>query len=83
MLAALIATAGSSSVNKMNLCFRYYKPDGALFKVPGLTGCAGLKRSLQNLFLARFSPDRRVVFCKIFKTVLKSDRNIWQKTENT
>ena len=48
MLAALIIAARSSSVNKLNLCFRYFKPDGVLFKIPGLTKCAGSKRLLQN-----------------------------------
>ena len=58
MLAALITAARSSSVNKMNLCFRYLKPNGVLFKIPGVTKCAGLKRLSQNLFLASFPPDR-------------------------
>ena len=30
MLAALITAARSSSLTKMNLCFRYWKPDGVL-----------------------------------------------------
>ena len=60
MLAALITAARSSSVNKINLCFRYFKPHGVLFKVPGITKCAGPKRPLQNLFLASFPPDRRL-----------------------
>ena len=50
MLAALITAARSSSVNKMNLCFRYFKPDGVLCKVPGLTKCAGPKRPLKIYF---------------------------------
>ena len=64
MLAALITAARSSSVNKMNLCFRYFKPEGVLFscKVSGLIKCAGPKRPLQNLFLASFPPDRRLCF---------------------
>ena len=33
MLAALITAARSSSVNKMNLCIRYFKPHGVSFKV--------------------------------------------------
>ena len=37
MLAALIIATRSSFVNKMNLCFRYFKLDGVLCKVPGLT----------------------------------------------
>ena len=48
MLAALITAARSSSVNKMDLCFRYFKPNGVLFKIPGLTKCAGPKRPLQK-----------------------------------
>ena len=59
MLAALVTAARISSVNKMNLCFRYFKPGGVLFKVPGLTKCGGPKRPLQNLFLASFPLDRR------------------------
>ena len=64
MLAALITAARSSSVNKMNLCFRYCKPNGVLFKVPGLTKCAGPKRPLQKLVLASLPPDRRLCFVK-------------------
>ena len=71
MLAALIKAARSSSVNKMNLCFRYFKPDGVLFKVPGLTKCAGRKRPLQNVFLASFLPDRRLCFENILKSMKK------------
>ena len=71
MLAALITAARSSSVNKMNLCFRYFKPNGVLFKVPGPTKCAGPKRPLQNLFLAIFLPDRRLCFVKYLKQYKK------------
>ena len=60
MLAALITAARSSSVNKMDLCFRYFKPNGVLFKIPGLTKCAGPKRPLQKLFSAGFPPGRRL-----------------------
>ena len=67
MLAALITAARSSSVNKMNLCFRYFKPHGVLFKVPGLTKCTGPKRPLQDLFLASFPPDRRLCFVNYLK----------------
>ena len=52
MLAALITAARSSSVNKMDLCFRYFKHNGVLFKIPGPTKCAGPKRPLQKSFLA-------------------------------
>ena len=83
MLAALITAARSSSVNKMNLCFRYFKPHGVLFKVPGLTKCAGPKRPLQNLFLASFSPDRRLCFVNYLKQYEKVTKNLRQKTENT
>ena len=81
MLAALITAARSSSVNKMNLCFRYFKPDGVLFKVPGLTKCAGPKRSLQNLFLASFPPDRMLCFVNYLKQYEKVTKNLRQKTE--
>ena len=83
MLAALITAARSSSVNKMNLCFRYSKPNGVLFKVPGLTKCAGLKMPLQNLFLASFPPGKRLCFVKYLKQYEKVTENSWQKTENT
>ena len=82
MLAALITAARSSSVNKMNLCFRYFKPDGVLFKVPGLTKCAGLKRPLQNLFLASFPLDTRLCFVNYLKQYEKVTKNLRQKTEN-
>ena len=78
MLAALKTAARSSSVNRMNLCFRYFKPDGVLFKVPGLTKCAGPKRPLQNLFLASFSPDRRFCFVKYLKQYEKVTKNLRQ-----
>ena len=83
MLAALITAARSSSVNKMNSCFRYFKPDGVLFKVPGLTKCAGPKRPLQNLFLASFPPDRRLCFVNYLKQYEKVTKKLRQKTENT
>ena len=83
MLAALITAARSSSVNKMNLCFRYFKPDGVLFKVPGLMKCAGPKMPLQNLFLASFPPDRRLCFVNYLKQYEKVTKNLRQKTENT
>ena len=83
MLAALITAARSSSVNKMNLCFRYFKPHGVLFKVPGLTKCAGPKRPLQNLFLASFPPDRRLCFVNYLVQYEKVTKNLRQKTENT
>ena len=83
MLAALITAARSSSVNKMNLCFRYFKPHGVLFKVPGLAKCAGPKRPLQNLFLASFPPDRRLCFVNYLKQYEKVTKNLRQKTENT
>ena len=83
MPAALITAARSSSVNKMNLCFRYFNPDGVLFKVPGLIKCAGLKRPLQNLFLASFPPDMRLCFVKYLKQYEKVTENLRQKTENT
>ena len=67
MPAALITAARSSSANKMDLCFRYFKPNGVLFKIPGLTKCAGLKRPLQKIFLAGFPPDRRLCFVKHLK----------------
>ena len=76
MLAALITAARSSSVNKMNLCFRYFKPHGVLFKVPGLTKCAGPKRPLQNLFLASFPPDRRLCFVNYLKQYEKVTKNL-------
>ena len=68
-LAALITAArgSNSSVNKMNLCLTYFKPNGVLFKVPGLTKCAGLKRPSQKLFLASFPPNRRLCFVKYLK----------------
>ena len=52
MLAALITAARSSSVKKMNLCFRYFKPNGVLFKIPGLTKCAGLKRPITKIIFS-------------------------------
>ena len=76
MLAALITAARSSSVNRMNLCFRYFKPHGVLFKVPGLTKCAGPKRPLQNLFLASFPPDRRLCFVNYLKQYEKVTKNL-------
>ena len=80
MLAALITAERSSSVNRMNLCFGYFKP---LFKVPGLTKCAGPKRLLQNLFLASFPPDRKLCFVNYLKQYDKVTKNLRQKTENT
>ena len=50
MLAALITAARSSSANKMDLCFRYFKSNGVLFKIPGLTKRAGPKRHCKNYF---------------------------------
>ena len=67
MLAAWITAARSSSVNKMDLCFRYFEPNGVLFKIPGLTKCVGSRRPLQKLFLAGFPPDTRLCFVKYLK----------------
>ena len=83
MLAALITAARSSSVNKMDLCFRYFKPNGVLFKIPGLTKYAGQKRPLQKLFLAGFPPDRSLWFVKYLKRYEKVTKNLRQKAENT
>ena len=76
MLAALITAARSSSENKMDLCFRYFNPNGVLFKIPGLTKCAGPKRPLQKLFLAGFPPDRRLCFVKYLKHFKKVTKNL-------
>ena len=73
----------SSSVNKMDLCFRYFKPNGVLSKIPGLTKCAGPKRPLQKLFLTGFPPDRRLCFVKYLKHYEKVTKNLRQKAENT
>ena len=83
MLAAVITAARSSFVNKMDLCFRYFKPNGVLFKIPGLTKCAGPKRPLQKLFLAGFAPDRRLCFVKYLKHYEKVTKKLQQKAENT
>ena len=40
MLAALISAARKSSLDKFDLRFRFFKSNGVLFKVPGLTKCA-------------------------------------------
>ena len=63
--------------------FRYFKANGVLFKIPGLTKCAGLKRPLQKLFLASFPPDRRLCFVKYLKHYKKVTKNLRQKAENT
>ena len=62
------------------MCF---KPNGVLFKIPGLTKCAGPKRPLQKLFLAGFPPDRRLCFVKYLKHYEKVTKNLRQKAENT
>ena len=61
----------------MNLCFRYFKPNRVLLKIPGLTKCAGPKRLLQKLFLASFPPHK---YSKHYEKVTKSLR---QKAKNT
>ena len=53
-----------------------FKPHGVLFKVPGLTKCAGPKRPLQNLFLASFPPDRRLCFLNYLKQYEKVAKNL-------
>ena len=81
MLAALITAARSSFANEINLCFRYFKPNGVLFKIPGLTKCAGPKRPLQNLFSAGFPTGRRLCFVKYLKNYEKVTKNLQQKAE--
>ena len=76
ILVALITAARNSSVNKMDLCFRYFKPNGVLFKIPALTKCAGPKRPLQKLFLAGFPPGRRLCFVKYLKHYEKVTKNL-------
>ena len=81
MPAALITAARRSSVNKMDLCYTYFKPNGVLFKIPGLTKCAGPKRPFQKLLLAGFPPDRRLSFVKYLKHYEKVTKNLRQKAE--
>ena len=52
-LAALTSAPRSSSVHKMDLCFRQLKSNGILL-IPELTKCSGPKRPLKELFLVSF-----------------------------
>ena len=83
MPAALITAARSSFANEIDLCFRYFKPNGVLFKIPGLTKCAGPKRPLRNLFSAGFPPGRRLCFVQYLKHYEKVTKNLQQKAEST
>ena len=51
----------------MDLCFRQFKSNGVLFKIPELTKCSGPKRPLKELFLVSFPPDRKLCFVKYLK----------------
>ena len=62
MLAALISAARKSSIDNFDLKFRFFKSNGVLFKVPGLTKCANQNKPIERVFLASFPPDRRICF---------------------
>ena len=62
MLAALISAARKSSLDKFDPRFRFFKSNGVLFKVPGLTKCANQKKPIESFFLASFPPDRKLCF---------------------
>ena len=62
MLATLILAARKSSLDKFDLRFRFFKSNGVLFKVPGLTKCANQNKPIERVFLASFPPDRRLCF---------------------
>ena len=61
MLAALISAARKSSLDKFDLRFRFFKSNGVLFKVPGLTKCANQNKPIERVS-ASFPPDRRLCF---------------------
>ena len=62
MLAALILAARKSSKDKLDLRFRFFKSNGVLFKVPGLTKYGNQNKPIERGFLACFTPDRRLCF---------------------
>ena len=61
-VAALISAARKSSSDKFDLGFRFFKSNGVLFKVPGLTKCANQNKPIERVFIASFAPDRRPCF---------------------
>ena len=63
MLASLILAARKSkSLDKFDPRLRFFKSNGVLFKVPGLTKCADQNKPIEKVFLASFPPDRRLCF---------------------
>ena len=55
MLAALISAARKSSLDKFDLRFRFFKSNGVLFKVLGLTKCANQNKHITRGLFSRFS----------------------------
>ena len=62
MLAALISAARKSSLDKFDRRLRFYKSNGVLFKVPGLTKCKNQNKPIERVSLVSFPPDRRPCF---------------------
>ena len=54
MLAALISAARKSFSDKFDLRLRFFKSNGVLFKVPGLTKCANQNKPIERVF-SKFS----------------------------
>ena len=85
MLAALISAARKSSEDKFDLRFRFFKSNGVLFKVPGLTKYANQNKPIESIFLASFPPDRRLCFStylRVYERKTKDFRPISAQGEN-
>ena len=79
VLMALIRASRVSELQALDLRFRYYKPDGVLFRLASLTKKRHLGAALKECFFASFPEDSRlcVVHClKQYETLTEGYRRV-------
>ena len=79
MLAALISAARKSSSDKFDLRFRFFKSNGVLFKVPGLTKCANQNKPIERGFFGKFS-SRQVAMLLYLPRIYERKTKVFRPT---
>ena len=67
--SCLISAARKSSIDKFDLKFRFFKSNGVLFKVPGLTKCANQNKPIERVFFIKFSSRQEAMLLYLPKNL--------------
>ena len=77
ILMSLVSASRVSEIHALNLCFRYHRPNGVLFKLASLTKKRQPGAALKVCFFASFPEDSRLCVVQCLAYYERVTKEFW------